>query len=81
MSHDRGKAYRWEIPGFDGGLVEGSTTYSSYFSIRSGQTVLKSWGVGSSAYCKSMTGVFNYSGGTFQTPTTHCWNQHPAGSV
>lgn len=50
----------------------GSTKYSSYFSISSGQTQKRSWGLGASAYCKSMTGVLNYSGGTFQTPTTHC---------
>ncbi|MEV7856794.1 hypothetical protein ACFVZJ_37275 [Streptomyces sp. NPDC058322] len=50
----------------------GSTTYSSYFSISSGQTVKKSWGLSDTAFCKSMTGVLNYSGGTFQTPSTHC---------
>jgi len=55
-----------------GYTYNGSTTYSSYFSISSGQTVRKSWGLSSSAYCKSMIGVLNYSGGTFQTPSTHC---------
>ncbi|MFJ6661582.1 hypothetical protein ACIQNG_35320 [Streptomyces sp. NPDC091377] len=50
----------------------GTTKYSPYFSISSGSTVKKSWTLGSSAYCKSMTGVLNYSGGTFQTPSTHC---------
>ncbi|MEV7797282.1 hypothetical protein AB0O68_35915 [Streptomyces sp. NPDC087512] len=55
-----------------GYTYNGSTTYSSYFSIGSGQTVKKSGGLGSTAYCKSMTGVLNYSGGTFQTPSTHC---------
>jgi hypothetical protein len=55
-----------------GSPYNGSTTYSSYFSISSGETEKRSWGLGSSAYCKSMTGVLNYSGGTFQTPSTHC---------
>jgi hypothetical protein len=55
-----------------GYTYSGSTTYSAYFSISSGETEKRSWGLGSSAYCKSMTGVLNYSGGTFQTPTTHC---------
>ncbi|GAA3376832.1 hypothetical protein GCM10020367_50090 [Streptomyces sannanensis] len=55
-----------------GYTYSGSTTYSSSFSISSGQTVQKSWGLGSSAYCKSMAGVLTYSGGTFQTPSTHC---------
>jgi len=55
-----------------GYTYSGSTTYSSYFSISSGETQRKSWGLGASAYCKSMTGVLNYSGGTFQTPATHC---------
>ncbi|MZD08176.1 hypothetical protein GTW43_24270 [Streptomyces sp. SID5785] len=52
--------------------LSGSTHYSAYFSIGSGKTVKKSWGLSSGSYCKSMTGVLNYSGGTFQTPTTHC---------
>ncbi|MFG3552566.1 hypothetical protein [Streptomyces sp. NPDC047725] len=55
-----------------GDPYNGSATYSSYFSIGSGQTVKKSRGLGSTAYCKSMVGVLNYSGGTFQTPSTHC---------
>ncbi|MFE1857109.1 hypothetical protein [Streptomyces anandii] len=43
-----------------------------YTSIGSGQTVKKTFTQGASAYCQSMTGVLNYSGGTFQTPSTHC---------
>ncbi|MEU8642058.1 hypothetical protein [Streptomyces sp. NPDC048674] len=50
----------------------GSTHYSSYFTIKSGQTVVKQFGTGTGNYCQSMTGVLNYSGGTFQTPSTHC---------
>ncbi|MFE1749818.1 hypothetical protein [Streptomyces anandii] len=55
-----------------GYTYRGSTHYSSYFSIGSGQTVKKTFTQGASAYCQSMTGVLNYSGGTFQTPSTHC---------
>jgi hypothetical protein len=50
----------------------GSTHYSGYFSISSGETVVKQFSTGSGSYCQSMTGVLNYSGGTFQTPSTHC---------
>lgn len=52
--------------------MSGSTTYSSYFSISSGQTVAKSWSKSGSYMCYNSTGVLNYSGGTFQTPTAHC---------
>ncbi|MFC9614480.1 hypothetical protein [Streptomyces sp. NPDC056938] len=55
-----------------GYTYSGSTKYASATSISSGQTVKKSFGLGATAYCKSMTGVLNYSGGTFQTPATHC---------
>jgi hypothetical protein len=55
-----------------GYTYKGSTHYSSYFSISSGQTVQKTFYPGSGSYCQTMTGVLNYSGGTFQTPSTHC---------
>ncbi|MFF2127493.1 hypothetical protein ACFVW1_19235 [Streptomyces olivochromogenes] len=50
----------------------GSMHYSSYFSIDKGDTVTKQFSPGTGTYCQSMTGVLNYSGGTFQTPSTHC---------
>jgi hypothetical protein len=52
--------------------LSGSTVYSSYFSIGSGQTVQKSWSKSGSYMCYNSTGLLNYSGGTFQTPTAHC---------
>lgn len=52
--------------------MSGSTTYSGYFSIGSGQTVQKSWSKSGAYMCYSSTGVLNYSGGTFQTPSAHC---------
>ncbi|MGW6909279.1 hypothetical protein [Streptomyces sp. NPDC054940] len=55
-----------------GYIYKGSTHYSDYFTIGSGQTVTKKFTQGANAYCQSMTGVLNYSGGTFQTPSTHC---------
>lgn len=55
-----------------GYIYNGSTTYSSYFSISSGSGTTKTWNKWGDYYCSSTTGVLNYSGGTFQTPTTHC---------
>ncbi|WAX80072.1 hypothetical protein [Streptomyces sp. KMM 9044] len=55
-----------------GYILSGSTTYSGYFSISSGQTVKKSWSRSGNYLCYSSTGVLNYSGGTFQTPSTKC---------
>ncbi|MEV6740467.1 hypothetical protein AB0N14_27355 [Streptomyces sp. NPDC051104] len=52
--------------------MSGSTTYSSYFNISSGQTVQKSWSKSGSYMCYDSIGVLNYSGGTYQTPTAHC---------
>ncbi|MDT0616088.1 hypothetical protein [Streptomyces lancefieldiae] len=52
--------------------MSGSTTYSGYFTISSGQTVQKSWSKNGAYMCYNSTGVLNYSGGTFQTPTAHC---------
>jgi hypothetical protein len=52
--------------------MSGSTTYSSYFSISAGQTVQRYWEKSGSYMCYSSTGVLNYSGGTFQTPSAHC---------
>lgn len=49
-----------------------STVYSSYFSIASGQTKGKTWNKTGDYYCSSSTGLLNYSGGTFQTPSAHC---------
>ncbi|MGW7305079.1 hypothetical protein ACWGI1_05830 [Streptomyces sp. NPDC054835] len=53
--------------------VAGSnTTYSSYFTIGSGQTVTRSWKISTSSLCLNSTGYLSYSGGTFQTPAAHC---------
>jgi hypothetical protein len=52
--------------------MSGSTTYSSYFSISSGQTVQKQWEKSGSYMCYNSVGVLNYSGGTYQTPAAHC---------
>lgn len=52
--------------------MSGSTTYSSYFTISSGQTVTKSWQKFGDYLCYNSTGVLNYSGGTYQTPAAHC---------
>ncbi|MFC9795260.1 hypothetical protein [Streptomyces sp. NPDC057695] len=53
-------------------LGGGSTTYSSYFTISSGQTVTKSWQTSVNNLCLNSTGFLSYSGGTFQTPAAHC---------
>ncbi|MEU5578834.1 hypothetical protein ABZ791_00030 [Streptomyces huasconensis] len=50
----------------------GSTHYAAAVKIGSGETKKKSWGLSSGSFCKSMTGLMKYNGGTYQTPTTHC---------
>ncbi|MDT9682085.1 hypothetical protein RND61_08355 [Streptomyces sp. TRM76323] len=55
-----------------GYTMSGSTTYSSYFSISSGQTVTRSWTASASALCLSSVGILNYSAGSYQTPAAHC---------
>lgn len=55
-----------------GYIYNGSTTYSSYFSISAGGATQKSWSKSGDYSCSSSTGVLNYSGGTYQTPSTHC---------
>lgn len=50
----------------------GSTVYSSYFTISSGQTVKKTFSKSGDYVCSSSIGLLNYSGGTFQTPSAHC---------
>ncbi|MFK0142710.1 hypothetical protein [Streptomyces murinus] len=52
--------------------MSGSTTYSSYFTMKSGQSAAKSWKKSGNYMCYSSVGVLNYSGGTYQTPTAHC---------
>lgn len=52
--------------------MSGSTTYSAYFTISSGQTVTKSWDKFGDYLCYNSVGVLNYSGGTYQTPAAHC---------
>ncbi|MFE0645144.1 hypothetical protein ACFW2Y_26565 [Streptomyces sp. NPDC058877] len=52
--------------------MSGSTIYSSYFTISSGQTVARSWTKSASSLCLNSVGILNYSGGSFQTPAAHC---------
>ncbi|MEU5398869.1 hypothetical protein ABZ348_06155 [Streptomyces sp. NPDC005963] len=55
-----------------GYTMSGSTTYSSYFTISSGQTTTKNWSKFGDYRCYNSTGVLQYSGGTYQTPAAHC---------
>ncbi|MEV6699264.1 hypothetical protein AB0M68_19120 [Streptomyces sp. NPDC051453] len=50
----------------------GTSHYASSVSIGSGQTKSATWSLGSGAYCSSITGLLSYSGGTYQTPSSHC---------
>lgn len=55
-----------------GYTMSGSTTYSGYFNISSGQTQTRSWSVFGDVRCYGSIGVLNYSGGSFQTPVATC---------
>ncbi|KUM77204.1 hypothetical protein [Streptomyces griseorubiginosus] len=50
----------------------GTSHYASAVSISSGQTKLKNWSLGESAYCSNIIGLMSASGSTYQTPTSHC---------
>ncbi|WP_330289809.1 hypothetical protein [Streptomyces sp. NBC_00576] len=50
----------------------GTNHYASAVSIAVGQTKRSTWSLGASAYCSNMIGLLSYSGGTYQTPTSHC---------
>ncbi|MFE5899862.1 hypothetical protein ACFQ67_21025 [Streptomyces sp. NPDC056488] len=50
----------------------GTTAYSPYFSISSGQTVKRTWTRTHDYYCYSSVGILNYSGGNYQTPAAAC---------
>lgn len=50
----------------------GTSHYSSAVSIAVGQTKRSTWSLAASAYCTSTIGLLKYSGGTYQTPSSHC---------
>lgn len=50
----------------------GNSHYGSYISISSGSTKRQTWSLSASSYCTSTYGLLSYSGGTFQTPSSHC---------
>lgn len=52
--------------------LDGTTWYSSSFSISAGDTVSKSWSKAGSYMCYNSVGLLTYSGGTYQTPAAHC---------
>jgi hypothetical protein len=50
----------------------GTSHYASAVSISSGQTKSAKWSLSASAYCTNTIGLLKYSGGSYQTPTSHC---------
>ncbi|MGC8923524.1 hypothetical protein [Streptomyces griseoaurantiacus] len=50
----------------------GTSHYASAVSISQGSTKSHTWSLGASAYCSSIYGLLSYSGGTYQTPASHC---------
>ncbi|GLX54464.1 hypothetical protein Shyhy01_74130 [Streptomyces hygroscopicus subsp. hygroscopicus] len=50
----------------------GTSHYASAISISSGQTKSATWSLSASAYCTNTIGLLKYSGGSYQTPTSHC---------
>ncbi|MFE1953270.1 hypothetical protein ACFW9D_22710 [Streptomyces sp. NPDC059524] len=50
----------------------GTNHYASSVSISSGTTKRQTWSLSAGSYCTSTIGLLSYSGGTFQTPTSHC---------
>lgn len=50
----------------------GNTVMGNYFTISAGETMPQNWSRFGDYMCDSAVGVLNYSGGTFQTPATHC---------
>ncbi|MEU7088298.1 hypothetical protein [Streptomyces achromogenes] len=50
----------------------GTNHYASAVSISSGQTKSAKWSLSESAYCTYTIGLLKYSGGSYQTPTSHC---------
>ncbi|MFF4867481.1 hypothetical protein ACFY3J_38755 [Streptomyces sp. NPDC001231] len=50
----------------------GTSHYAGAVSIASGATKKQTWSLSANAYCTSTIGLLKYSGGTFQTPASHC---------
>jgi hypothetical protein len=50
----------------------GTNHYASAVSIASGTTKRQTWSLSASAYCTNTIGLLKYSGGSYQTPTSHC---------
>ncbi|MGV9702976.1 hypothetical protein [Streptomyces sp. NPDC003483] len=50
----------------------GTSHYASAVSISSGQNKSHNWALSASSYCTSTIGLLSYSGGTYQTPASHC---------
>jgi len=50
----------------------GTSRYAGAVSIASGQTKSATWSLSASAYCTSTIGLLTYSGGSYQTPASHC---------
>ncbi len=50
----------------------GTSHYVSAVSISSGQNKSHTWALAESAYCTSTIGLLKYTGGSYQTPASHC---------
>ncbi|WP_259472063.1 hypothetical protein [Streptomyces shenzhenensis] len=50
----------------------GTAHYANAVSISAGQKKSQTWSLGASAYCSSIIGLLKYSGGSYQTPASHC---------
>ncbi|MGW4599564.1 hypothetical protein ACWEOA_30390 [Streptomyces sp. NPDC004457] len=50
----------------------GTSHYAGAVSISSGQNKSHTWALSESSYCTSTIGLLSYSGGTYQTPSSHC---------
>jgi hypothetical protein len=50
----------------------GTSHYGSAVSIAVGATKRATWSLGASTFCTSTVGLLSYSGGTYQTPASHC---------
>ncbi|MFB6895640.1 hypothetical protein [Streptomyces hydrogenans] len=53
-------------------LGGGNVSYSSSFSVSSGQTHSRSWTTSANNLCLNSTGFLSTSTNTFQTPAAHC---------
>lgn len=50
----------------------GTSHYASAVSIAVDTTKRQTWSLSASAYCTNTIGLLKYSGGTYQTPPSHC---------